>query len=101
MKDPEETVKCPACEREVPKWLMQAHHLKTRRKDKQVTEMICRECHSSVHGLFSNTELRDPRLELDSLEGLMANERFWKAVGFIRKVPPGVQMPAKRSKNQR
>jgi len=92
--------KCPLCEREVPE-LMEKHHLRTQKTDKKDTIRVCRECHKTIHTLFGNNELRNPALELDTLDGLMANERFFKAVKFIRKVPPGQYMKAKESKHRK
>ena len=77
---------------------MQAHHLVTRRKDKHVTEKLCRECHASLHSLFSNTALRDPKTGLEPLEGILANEAFQKALTYIRKIPPGQSMTIRQSK---
>jgi len=87
--------KCPLCKREVPE-LMEKHHMKT-----QKTELVCRECHKTIHTLFSNHELRNPVLELDTIAGLMANDRFFKAVKFIRKVPPGQYMKTKESNHRK
>lgn len=91
---------CPLCERSADE-LMEKHHLRTRRTDKQTTEKVCRECHQAVHGLFSHRELRDPRLGLDTLEGLLENERFRKQLEFIRRVPVGATMRMRQSNNVR
>jgi len=80
---------------------MEDHHLQTRRKDKNATQEICRECHKTIHGLFSQRELRDPRLGLDSVEGLLGNENMQKAVGFIRKLAPGAQMKMRQATARR
>lgn len=80
---------------------MEKHHLQTRRESK-ATEQLCRECHKSLHGLFSNQQLRDPQLGLDTLEGLLANEPMQKAVTFIReRVKPGEFMRMRESKHRR
>lgn len=92
---------CPTCERSDPALPMEQHHLQTRRKDKCATEDICRECHKTIHGLFQQHELRDPRLGLDTLEGLLANEKFQKAVGFIRKLPAGAVMQMRQAAHRR
>jgi len=90
---------CPLCKRECPDRLMQRHHLETRRESDE-TEEICRECHKTIHGLFSNTMLRDPKLNLNSIEGLLSNERFYKAVKFIRKLEPGDTMQMRDSRKK-
>ncbi|NBC27764.1 MAG: hypothetical protein GVY08_12950 [Bacteroidetes bacterium] len=90
---------CPLCMRQCPDRLMQRHHLETRRESDE-TEEICRECHKTIHGLFSNTMLRNPKLNLNSIEGLMSNERFYKAVKFIRKLEPGDTMQMRDSRKK-
>jgi len=91
---------CPLCRRRCPDLLMERHHLETRRESDD-TEEICRECHKAIHGLFSNTMLRDPKLNLDSIDGLLSNERFYKAVKFIRKLAPGKKMKMRDSRKKR
>lgn len=86
---------CPLCERDVPS--LEAHHLQTKRKDKTDTEGLCQPCHRQVHALFTNTELRDARRELDSVEGLLTDERMAKAVAFIKKQPPGTKVTTRQS----
>lgn len=76
---------------------MESHHLQTRRKDKSDTEELCQMCHRQVHALFTNTELRDERRQLDSVEGLLADERMRKAVAFVKKQPPGTRISTKQS----
>lgn len=95
-----EHTQCPLCKRECPDWLMQRHHLETRRESEETAE-ICRECHRTIHGLFSNTMLRDPKMNLDSIDGLLSNERFYKAVKFIRKLKPGDKMRMRDSRKKR
>lgn len=92
-------MQCPLCLREGIKF--ESHHLQTRRKDKSNTESICVECHKTIHGLFTNQQLRDERLGLDVIEGLLENEAFAKALTFIKKVPPGAHMPMKQAKTRR
>ena len=86
---------CPLCERDVLS--LEAHHLQTKRKDKTDTEGLCQPCHRQVHALFTNTELRDARRELDSIEGLLAGERMVKAVAYIKKQPAGAKITTRQS----
>lgn len=90
-------MQCPLCERTGAP--MEAHHLQTRRKDKADTEDVCQACHRQIHALFSNTELRDPRLGLDTVEGLLSNERMRKAVAYIKKQAPGAKVTTRQSKH--
>jgi len=91
---------CPICERDDPRLRMSAHHLRTRKADKVLTERLCRECHSTVHRMFTNKELADPSLGLDSVEGLLANPEYAKAVAFHRKLEPGRKPAIHTSKNK-
>lgn len=90
---------CPLCCREDVK--LESHHLQTRRNDKVNTEKICVECHKTIHGLFTHQQLRDSRLGLDFVEGLLENEIFAKALTFIKKIAPGTYMPMKQAKTRR
>lgn len=92
-------VRCPLCGRLCPAGVLERHHLKTRKRDREVVETICRECHDTIHGLFADWELRNAGLSLDSVDGLLANERFRRAVAFIRKVPPGTGLRMRLSRH--
>lgn len=92
---------CPLCERYGPDLRLEEHHLQTRRKSKDDVEEICQECHKTIHGLFTHRELRDSRLGLDTMEGLLANERFAKALNHIKKLPPGTKMKMREAKSRR
>lgn len=80
---------------------MEKHHLRTRRTDKDETELVCKDCHDTIHALFKNQELRDPRLGLDHLEGILADEKFQKALTFIKKFPPGEHMTVRESNHRK
>ena len=90
---------CPLCERDVP--ALEAHHLRTRRKDKVCTEDVCQPCHRQVHALFTNADLRDERKNLDSVEGLLADERMARAVAFVKKQPPESRVSTRQSGHAR
>jgi len=92
---------CPACERDCPDAYMSKHHLRTKKVDKQATEFMCRDCHHYVHALFTNKQLADPDLGLDTVEGLMARPEYAKAVEFIRKLPPGRRVAIRQSKQRK
>lgn len=79
---------------------MEDHHLRTRREGEEVAQ-ICRECHKTIHGLFKHRELRDERTGLATVEGLRENDRFAKALTFIRKVSPGEFMRMRESRARR
>lgn len=96
---PTTNMTCPLCERVGAP--MEAHHLKTRRKDRHDTEMICRECHRGLHGLYPNSDLRDSARGLDTVEGILSDERFLKLRKHIQKVPPGTQMRMNDSKDKK
>lgn len=91
---------CPLCNRELI--LPSDHHLKPKcrggKRDEENMLLICRDCHDAVHALFSNKQLES---EFDSVEALMANERFAKTVKFISKQDPGGRTKTKRSNDKR
>lgn len=91
---------CPLCKRECPERIMQRHHLDTVRESDK-TENICRECHKTIHGLFSNRMLRNPELNLNTVGGLLSNDRFYRAVKFIRKLNPGERMRMRDSNTKK
>ena len=92
---------CPVCERDCPDDRMTRHHLKTRSKDRFDVELICADCHTSIHALFTNQQLRDERLGLDTVEGLLANEQFAKTVAFLKKAAPHRRTRTKMSNARR
>lgn len=92
---------CPICLRDCPDRLMEKHHLRTRKADRKLIELICQGCHKTIHGLFTNRELANESKELDSVDGLMANESFYKAVRFIRKQPPEAKIKMKQANRKR
>jgi hypothetical protein len=89
---------CPLCQRDDA---MEKHHLRTRKTAKDECESVCRACHVAIHGLFTNQELRDVRLNLDSVDGLLANERFQESLKFIQKLPVGTSMRMRLSNHAR
>jgi len=96
---------CPMCQQDdIPQHRMSNHHLKTRAKDKHDTELLCRACHKTIHGLFTNKELRDSKLGLDTIEGLRAHPQIQSALRFIKKIPPGTRikmsLPLERRKKR-
>lgn len=78
---------CPICERDCPERHMSRHHLRTRKADRRLTEKLCNDCHAFIHRLFTNKELAVEDSPLNSIEGLLANPEFAKAVAFIRTQP--------------
>ena len=84
-----EEAPCPLCNRLCPASLMQRHHLRTRKKARFETAIvvICQECHKTIHGLFDHDALRNT--QFGTLEGLLADKRFQRALRHIRKRPVG------------
>lgn len=93
---------CPMCQQDdIPQHRMSDHHLKTRAKDKHDTACLCAACHKTIHGLFSNKELRDEKLALDTVEGLRSNPQVREALKFICKLRPGQRIKMKRPRERR
>lgn len=85
------TVECPICRRGVPEKRMTRHHLRTRHKrkgDPHLVELICRECHSYIHRLFTNAELQDEDSPLNTIEGLLEHPDYAKAIKWVKKQDP-------------
>ena len=85
---------CPLCER--PNYHPTDHHLVPRSRGGTVTATLCRDCHKAIHATFSNTELER---EDNSVEALMAHEKFAAMVRFIGKQDGRVNI--KLAKDQR
>lgn len=80
-------IQCPLCERKCPESVIEEHHLDIRRKSDRTVD-ICKQCHKTIHGLFSNVELRNKKLNLNTIEGLLNNDRFQKSLKFLKKKDP-------------
>ena len=94
---PEPTVRCPLCERDCPRGMMQKHHLQTRKVDRFDTELICADCHGHIHAFFGNRHIA---AELATIEALQAHEGFAKALSFIRKQAPGSRVRVREAKRK-
>ena len=62
---------------------------------------LCVLCHKMIHGLFSNTQLRNDKLGLDSVEGLLAHPKVQAALVFIKKQEPGKHVKMKQARGVR
>lgn len=91
---PETPDACPLCER--PNYHPTDHHLVPKCRGGRVTATICRDCHKAIHATFSNKELER---EFNSVDTLMAHERFARMIRFIAKQDGRVNV--KLSKDQR
>ena len=91
-----ERAACPLCERVGAP--MEKHHLRTQREGSEVA-CICRECHKTIHGLYTLTELR--RGDLSTVDGLRSESKFNQALIHIRKVEPGVFMKMRQARHRR
>lgn len=89
--------KCPLCKRD--NYYPSDHHLmpKCRGGTIEDVEVICQGCHQAIHALFSNKELE---AEYNSVENLLAHEKFSKTVNFISKQDPQTKIKTNRSKEQ-
>lgn len=87
--------KCPLCNRDNHK--PSDHHLipKCRGGGSKDTVCICADCHSAIHALFSNKELES---QYNTVESLLAHEKFSKTAKFISKQDPFGKTKTVRSK---
>lgn len=98
MTDLEQKPVCPLCNR--LSYYASDHHLipKCRGGKSNDTVLICQDCHSCIHALFSNKQLED---EFNSVDSLLGNERFAGAVKFISKQDPTRRIKTKRANDQK
>src|SRR5208337_3538839 len=82
-----EILSCPICKRESSdKNLFEFHHLEpiaSRRRTNAGVQCCC-QCADQLHLLFSNTELR---LQLNSLNLLLGNEKLQKYTNWVKNKP--------------
>jgi flagellar biosynthesis regulator FlbT len=78
--------------------LFSRHHLKTRKVDRHDVEKVCNACHKTIHALFTNRQLAK---ELNTVEALLANPEFAKALTFIRKQSPTARTRVALSRQRR
>lgn len=84
----------------MPERRLTLHHLRTKKADPHLTIRICRECHSTIHRFYTNRELAAKDSPLASLEGLLAQEKYAKAVAWIARQDPGRHPRIRNSKSK-
>lgn len=87
---------CPLCER--PMFHASEHHLVPKSRGGKNTELICSDCHSAIHALFTNRELEKGH---NTVEALLADPGFRRALAFIRKQDPRKRHRSVRSQRRR
>lgn len=92
------TKRCPLCQRDIPKPLMERHHIKTKEVDREAVVPICNACHKTIHALFSNRQIAD---EFNSIQALRESDQFAKALKFIRKQNPHTKIRVKKAKTRK
>jgi hypothetical protein len=93
-------MECPICEREVPDERATRHHLKTRKVDPRLIEVICEDCHRYIHKLFTNKELADAESPLNTVEGLLEHPEYARAVAFVRTQDPARKLRIRTSRSR-
>jgi hypothetical protein len=91
-------VRCPLCKRKGAP--LSKHHLvpKARGGSGGDVERVCEDCHRAIHKFFP---LKDLERDLNSVEALMANERFCLMVEWIGKQGVGKRLTIERPRDQR
>lgn len=87
---------CPLCER--PMYHGSDHHLVPRSRGGKATQAICNDCHKAIHALFTNKELEQ---KYNTVESLLADERFAKMAKFLSKQDPTRRYRAKRARDRK
>ena len=92
---------CPLCGRPlVPGPSVDDHHLVPRSKGGRETVTLHRICHSKIHSLFTDQELRD---RYDTLDKLRVHPEVAKFIRFVRKKDPeyrGRNTPSRRKRRR-
>ncbi len=91
-------MECPLCLRDVPDNKVSDHHLVPRCRGGFATVSICVGCHNGIHAFFSNKQLEK---EYDSVDALLADEKFSKHVKWLAKQDINKHFISKRSNNQK
>jgi len=86
---------CPLCNR--PNHYPSDHHLIPRSRGGKETLTICRDCHDVVHAFFSNKQLES---DYTSVEALLADNKFEKAIAWLSKQDPTRRTKTKQSKDR-
>lgn len=84
---------CELCERKVPK--LTKHHLVPRSYGGEKTIDVCNLCHSQIHALFSNWELKE---FYNTKEALKESQEFSKFLAWARKQKPNRKIKVKSKK---
>jgi len=86
---------CPLCSREIPKHLMEAHHLIPKSKGGVKTEFLHSICHRQIHALFSENELAN---HFNTVESLLSHPDFLKFISWVQTKPIDFKQGTRKSK---
>ena len=75
---------CALCGRPLPEFLKSRHHLVPKCEGGKATQPLHQICHSKIHSLFSENEIRDV---YPTIEKLLANEDIQAFVKWVQKKP--------------
>jgi len=98
MQKEEEKVSCKICGRMTPPEYVEKHHLVPKSRKGKETILVCRNCGSQVHMLFSNKEME--RM-YNNLDAILADERIQKWIKWIRNRPNDFRVCMKTKKRRR
>lgn len=91
---------CPICERTIPVSEQSTHHLIPKHKGGISGETIelHRVCHTKIHSIFINTELK---VLYNTIENLLEHGEIRKFRRFIRNKPTNFNSPSKLHKKRK
>ena len=75
---------CPICDRIIPSFQKDAHHLIPKSKGGKTTEYLHRICHRQIHALFTETELAN---EFNTATSLREHPKMQKFIGWVKTKP--------------
>jgi 5-methylcytosine-specific restriction endonuclease McrA len=86
---------CGLCGREIPKHLVQAHHMIPKSKGGKQTQLLHSICHRQIHALFTENELAT---KFNTLEALLQNPDILSFVNWIKNKPIDFKELTRKSK---
>ena len=87
---------CVLCEREVPE--LTDHHVVPKSRGGKELVSICKDCHRQLHALYDNKMLEEV---LNTVEAILAEEKFKKYAKWVKRRPFGAVHKAKRANDSR
>lgn len=96
MRQEEERVQCPLCERQILVGNMSKHHFLPKSRGGTTTDHICMTCHGQIHILFTNKQI--DKEALTTVEALKADPNMQTYLSWVAKRNPDRRFRGRRSR---